>query len=202
MATALAGFGCLFLAAGSSSAALKVVIDAGHGGHDRGASNGLVFEKHLAFDVCRRLEAVLRSQGIQTVMTRERDVFIPLSKRAEISNAQRDAIFVSVHFNSGTNRNATGLETFYYGTHKHSFALASLVQSALIYKTRKIDRGVKYRSFYVLSHNARPAILVECGFLSNSGELRHCLRPDYRQKVAEAIAMGIIRFQKGGKKIR
>lgn len=183
-----------------AGAALRVVIDAGHGGHDRGADNGAVYEKHLAFDVARRVEAILKSQGVKTIMTRERDVFIPLSKRAEISNSQRDAVFVSIHFNSESGSRATGLETFYYGSHKDSHALARLVQSAMLYKTRKPDRGVKHRSLYVLSHNKRPAILVECGFLSNSSELRHCLNPGYRQKIAEGIAMGVIRFGRGGKK--
>jgi N-acetylmuramoyl-L-alanine amidase len=178
---------------------MRVVIDAGHGGHDRGADSGLVYEKHLAFDVARRVEAILKAQGVKTVMTRERDVFIPLSKRADISNAYRDGVFVSIHFNSASSRSATGLETFYYGTHKDSYALARLVQSAILYKTRKPDRGVKYRQLYVLSHNKRPAILVECGFLSNSGELRNCLDPRYRQNIAEGIAMAVIRFGRGGK---
>ncbi len=196
----LFAFACLVFGMSlNAGAAMRVVIDAGHGGHDRGADNGLVYEKHLAFDVARRVEAILKAQGVKTVMTRERDVFIPLSKRADISNSYRDAVFVSVHFNSASSRSATGLETFYYGTNKDSHALARLVQSALLYKTRKTDRGVKYRQLYVLSHNKRPAILVECGFLSTSSELRNCLDPRYRQKIAEGIAMGVIRFGRGGK---
>jgi len=196
----LALVGLFVSTAAEAGAALRVVLDAGHGGHDRGASKGAVYEKHLAFDVARRVEAILKSQGVKTVMTRERDVFIPLARRAEISNSHRNAVFVSIHFNSESGNGATGLETFYFGSHKDSHALARLVQSAMLYKTRKPDRGVKHRSLFVLSHNKRPAILVECGFLSNSGELRHCLDPGYRQKIAEGIAMGVIRFGRGGKK--
>ncbi len=192
-------FAFLFLAMAGESRAFRVVIDAGHGGHDRGADSGLVYEKHLAFDVARRVEAILKAQKVKTVMTRERDVFIPLSKRAEISNSYRDAIFVSIHFNSESGNDATGLETFYFGSNKQSHALARLMQSALLYKTRKPDRGVKHRSLYVLSHNKRPAVLVECGFLSNRSELRNCLDPNYRQKIAEGIAMAAIRFGRGGK---
>ncbi len=179
----------------------RVVIDAGHGGHDRGAYNGLTFEKHLAFDVARRVEYILKGQGIRTVMTRDRDEFITLSRRAHISNATRSAIFVSIHFNSARSRSAAGLETFYYSRNRDSYVLARLVQSAMIYKTRATDRGVKHRALHVLRYNKRPAILVECGFITNSRELSRCLSPSYRQRVAEGIAMGILRYRQGSRRL-
>lgn len=175
----------------------RVVIDAGHGGYDRGAYTGLTFEKHLAFDVARRVEYILQKQGVRTTMTRSRDVFVPLSQRAQISNSYRGAIFVSIHFNSATST-ATGLETFYHSSNRDSYVLARLVQSAILYKTRGVDRGVKHRALHVLRYNQQPAILVECGFITNSGELKKCLSPTYRQRMAEGIAMGVMRFQKGG----
>lgn len=191
----LTAVGSLPALAGSFS---RVVIDAGHGGYDRGAYTGLTFEKHLAFDVARRVDYILQKQGIRTTMTRERDVFVPLSRRAQISNSYRGAIFVSIHFNSATRTSATGIETFYYTSNRDSYVLARLVQSGVLYKTRSVDRGVKQRALHVLRYNERPAILVECGFITSSKELRSCLSPIYRQRVAEGIAMGILRYQQGG----
>ena len=176
----------------------RVVIDAGHGGHDRGAATGLTYEKHLALDVARRLEAYLKEQGIRTTLTRERDQFISLPRRVKIANSTSRAIFVSIHFNSASNRSATGIETFYSSRTKGSYTLASMVQSAAIYKTGSRSRGVKHGTFHVLSQNKRPAILVECAFLSNSSDRYRALSPSYRQKMAEAIAMGIIKYKQDG----
>lgn len=176
----------------------EVVIDAGHGGHDRGAVTGLTYEKHLALDVARRLEVYLNQQGIRTKLTRERDRFIPLPRRVKIANDARRAIFVSIHFNSASNRGAIGIETFYHGRNRDSLTLAHMVQSAAIYKTRSPSRGVKHANFHVLSQNKRPAILVECAFLSNSSDRYRALSASFRQKMAEAIAMGIIKYKEEG----
>jgi N-acetylmuramoyl-L-alanine amidase len=189
----------LFAAPASDAASFsKVIIDAGHGGHDRGAAVGLTYEKHLALDVARRLEVYLKAQGISTSLTRGNDTFIPLSRRAKISNSSGNAIFISIHFNSATRRGAAGIETFYHGRNKKSLPLAQMVQSAALYKTRANNRGVKHATFHVLSQNKQPAILVECAFLTNTGDRSNALSASYRQKMAEAIAMGIIKYKKSG----
>ncbi|MEM9481490.1 MAG: N-acetylmuramoyl-L-alanine amidase [Verrucomicrobiota bacterium] len=187
------------LFAADSLAFSRVVLDPGHGGHDSGARSGYTFEKHLAFDVARRVDVILREQGIRTTFTRERDNFIPLSSRVRVSNSSRNAIFVSIHFNSAPRSGAKGLETFYYSSNRDSYYLARFVQSAMLYKTRQADRGVKHGTYHVLRHNKRPSILVECGFVSNSTDRRKSLDPDYRQRIAEGIAMGILRFKKGAR---
>ena len=74
----------------------KVILDAGHGGHDLGGTFGLTYEKHLALDVVRRVDTYLKSQGISTKLTRSRDTFISLQRRARIANAESGAIFVSI----------------------------------------------------------------------------------------------------------
>tara|TARA_R110002096_G_scaffold376724_7_gene570500 strand:- start:15839 stop:16591 length:753 start_codon:yes stop_codon:yes gene_type:complete len=166
-----------------------VVIDAGHGGHDVGAHEGRVFEKHLNFDVSRRLQIQLKRKGYRTVMTRDRDEFIPLLTRASISNKYRDNIFVSIHFNSAWRTTAVGIETFYYGY--AGYQLASKVHSSIIRKLKPEDRGVKRQQFSVLRNTKAPAILVEGGFISNAKERQRCLQPWYRQALAESIASGI-----------
>ena len=172
-----------------------VVIDAGHGGHDVGAHEGRVFEKHLNFDVSRRLEIQLKRKGYRTILTRKRDEFIPLLKRASISNRYRDNIFVSIHFNSAWRSSAIGIETFYYGY--AGYQLAKKVHSAVIRKLRPEDRGVKRQAFSVLRNTRAPAILVEGGFISNTKERQRCLQPWYRQALAESIASGIVNYDRG-----
>lgn len=184
-----------FVVPGQALAFGKVVIDAGHGGHDRGASAGLTYEKHLALDVSRRLAAYLKKHGIRSSLTRERDQFVSLPRRVRMANTSGNEIFVSIHFNSASASSATGIETYYSSKNRKSYALAHMVQSASIYKTKTRNRGVKHGNFHVLSQNNRPAILVECAFLSNPSDRYRALSPTYRQNIAEAIAMGIIKYK-------
>src|SRR4029434_2400515 len=90
-----------------------VVLDPGHGGHDKGALSRYGCEKDFALDVARKLRPLLQAKGLRVVMTREGDYFVPLDVRAQIANAARDSIFVSIHFNAtNDDPNATGLEIF------------------------------------------------------------------------------------------
>lgn len=179
---------------GQTVSAFRVVIDAGHGGHDPGAQSGKVIEKFLAHDVARRLERYLRKRNVATTMTRPTNAFISLDKRVSISNSKRDAIFVSIHFNSAQNKQAQGIETFFYTA--KSELLAHLVHENLIHKPRTENRGVKHRGFRVIKSARHPAILVEGGFLSNRKECRLSASKAHRQKVAEAIGWAILRYRK------
>lgn len=181
----------LSLTSAASAASFNtVVIDAGHGGHDRGGIPGqLACEKNLTLDVARRLETILRDSGIKTVMTRSDDTFIFLPQRVAIANAHRDALFVSIHFNSGIRRGADGFETYYYSA--NSAPVAARVQAQLLHLVPLENRGVKRRGYYVLRKTRIPAILAECGFLTNPTEARRCSQPAYRQQLAQALANGI-----------
>ena len=170
-----------------------MVIDPGHGGYDSGAQNGAVLEKHLALDVSRRLARYLNRRGIKTTYTRGTK-FVSLDRRVAIANQYTDAVFVSIHFNSAANRGATGVETFYYTP--QSELLAHLVQTNIIHKTRRVNRGVKHRNFRVIRGPRGPAILVEGGFLSNNRECKRCVDKVHRQKLAEAIGHALVRFRK------
>ncbi|MEM7147830.1 MAG: N-acetylmuramoyl-L-alanine amidase [Verrucomicrobiota bacterium] len=171
----------------------SVVIDAGHGGHDKGASYGLVYEKHLNLDVAFRLEAYLRKRGIKTVQTRSRDVFISLGQRCRTANANSRAVFVSIHFNWTWKKSSAGLETFYYSG--NAYSLGRHVHSRMIGALRGTDRGLKRRGFYVLRHTRIPAILVEGGFISNSTERNRCLQPWYRETLAQAIGEAVLKVR-------
>lgn len=168
-----------------------VVIDAGHGGHDRGARSVRgANEKDVALDTSKRLAAILRRRGFRVIETRTTDFFVPLGGRVAISNRSRNSIFVSIHYNWANRSAARGVETYYYSA--ESELLARKVQRELSRAYVTSDRGVKRRGFYVLRNNRRPAILVECGFVSNPADNAIAQSASGRQRIAEAIARGII----------
>jgi hypothetical protein len=145
----------------------------------------------MTLDVARRLKSVLAASGYRVVMTRDSDVFIPLGTRCAIANSYRNAIFVSVHFNSATRRGASGIETYFYG--RDSLALASAIHHYVVGTAPSSSRGVRRRGYYVLRRTNIPAVLVECGFLTNPTEAAYAQNASYRQKLAEAIATGVQR---------
>ena len=186
---------CTSYAAKKSSSAgdgspVTVVIDAGHGGYDRGGIPGQrVSEKDMTLDVARRLKSVLAASGYRVVMTRDSDVFVPLGTRCAIANSNRNAIFVSVHFNSATRSGASGIETYFYS--RDSLSLASAIHHYVAGGAPSDNRGVRRRGYYVLRRTNMPAVLVECGFLTNPSEAAYAQNASYRQKLAEAIAAGV-----------
>ncbi len=206
-----------------------VVIDAGHGGSDNGATSRLGAEKDYTLDTAFLLEKILRGQGIKTVFTRRSDVFVDLYERVHIASFYPDYAFVSIHFNSATPE-ARGLETYCLsprGAASTSSAyltrsdiqklpgndydplnilLASMVHSEIIKLNSgdtTADRGVKRARFVVIKQNILPAILVEGGFVSNHMEAAQINTLGYRQRLAEAIARGLIRYMNvmGGKRM-
>jgi N-acetylmuramoyl-L-alanine amidase len=167
-----------------------VVIDAGHGGFDRGGiPRQSVPEKGMTLDVALRLRNVLEKYGYRVVMTRDRDVFVSLPGRVAIANSYRDAIFVCIHFNSATRAGANGIETYFYS--RESLPLASAIHYNVTGIASSPNRGVRRRGYYVLRKTRIPAVLVECGFLTNPTEARRALDSGYRQQLAESIARGV-----------
>src|SRR5213593_803435 len=174
----------------SASSSTAVVIDAGHGGFDRGGIPGQkIPEKEMTLDVARRLKSVLTANGYRVVMTRESDVFVPLPSRVAIANSYRNAIFVCIHFNSANRMGAGGIETYFYG--RDSLPLASAIHYYVAGGAPSSNRGVRRRGFYVLRKTTVPAVLVECGFLTNPTEGEYVQTASYRQKLAEEIAAGV-----------
>lgn len=189
-----------------------VIIDAGHGGEDGGASSakGLV-EKDVNLEISKLLCEMLRADGINVIMTREDDRLLydrnadyhgrkkklDLAARLTIADTTPDAIFISIHMNSFTNPKYSGLQVWYSPNDPDSSALASLIQSnnksALQPKnTRKIK--VATSSIFLLENATCPAVLVECGFLSNPAEAALFETDEYKQKVAAMLFDSIIEF--------
>ncbi len=167
-----------------------VVIDAGHGGYDRGGvPYQRIGEKNLTLDVAQRLRRILEGAGYRVVMTRDSDDFISLGQRVATANSQRDAIFVSIHFNSAPRSGANGIETYYYRS--DSASLAANIHRNVVAGAPSENRGIRRRGYYVLRRTNIPAVLVECGFLTNPTEGGYALSGSYRQKLADEIARGI-----------
>jgi len=172
-----------------------VILDPGHGAHDRGAAIGYVYEKHLALDTARRVEQLLRKEGLKVIMSRSRDVFIPLQDRSALGNSRGNSIFVSIHYNYNRGGSGAGAETYYHFS--SSYMLAAYIQAYLVQRSSMLNRGVKNAGFHVIrATNKNPAVLVECGFVSNSTERARMLTGEFRAKIAEGIAQGIIAFRK------
>ncbi len=178
----------------ASSAGRKystVVIDAGHGGFDRGGiPRQRVAEKVMTLDVSLRLQKRLRQAGYRVVMTRDSDVFVTLGDRVRIASRYRDAILVSVHFNSAARVGANGVETYYYSN--NSAQLAADIHRHVVSSTSTENRGIRRRGYFVLRRSSVPAVLVECGFLTNPTESRMALDSSYRQRLADRIADGVM----------
>src|SRR5438309_3190660 len=197
-----------------------IVLDPGHGGFDKGAISGYGYEKDYALDLARLLRPLLQAKGFRVIMTRESDVFVPLEVRAQIANATRDSIFVSLHFNA-TDRDpiASGFEIYSLtprgapstyedwltqmsiniqnGTEADaaSVELSSCIYHSLIGHIGEFDRGIKRARFAVLRLTKIPAVLVEGGFLTERGESRLIAKPEWRKRLADAICTGIDNFR-------
>lgn len=173
-----------------------VIVDAGHGGYDRGARSVTgTPEKIVTLDTARRLAKILRSKGFHVVENRTGDYFVPLGTRVEASNRRGGSIFVSIHYNWTRRSAARGIETYYYTP--QSRRLAANIQRECLRAYPTENRGIKRNSYYVLRNNKRPAVLCELGFLSNRQDNRYAQSWLYRQRLAERIAAGIIAERQG-----
>lgn len=189
-----------------------VIIDAGHGGEDGGASSaaGLV-EKDVNLEISKLLCEMLRADGINVVMTREDDRLLydrnsdyqgrkkklDLAARLTIADTTPDAIFISIHMNSFTNPKYSGLQVWYSPNDPDSSILAGLIQSnnkATLQpeNTRKTKAATS--AIFLLENTTCPAVLVECGFLSNPAEAALFETDEYKQKVASMLFDSITEF--------
>lgn len=172
----------------------RVIIDPGHGGKDKGSNRGSVYEKTLALQVALKVEKLLKAKGIPVTMTRRSDKFISLRDRSVIANRYKNAVFVSIHFNSHTNYRYHGVETYYYG--EQGKRLAAHIHLRLLSKLKIRNRDTRQRKdLAVLRQTLCPAVLVECGYISNPYERRRAQRGSYQDSCAQAITEGIIAYK-------
>lgn len=189
-----------------------VIVDAGHGGDDGGAIgiDGTV-EKDINLDIALKLEKILKFYGFNVIMTRTQDVMTcddgldslrkrkisDIHNRFELMRKNPDAIFISVHQNKFEDSSQHGTQVFYSGNDERSKELAEAIQNSVtLTLQRKNDRVVKKSGsgIYLLYHAKIPAVLVECGFISNSDEVKKLKDESYRMKLAILIADGLLKY--------
>jgi len=194
-----------------------VFLDMGHGGKDPGAIGRISKEKHLTLLLGWKVAVMLKRYGYKVVMSRSRDVQIPLKQVGVLQNRSKSDLFVSIHINSAANKKLSGIETFcltpagvsssnggkidrksYPGNRfdSNNILLAWNIQQGLLYHTRAVDRGVKRARFAVLKDLNAPGVLVEVGFISNTLEERRLNQRAYQDKIARGIVTGIITYHR------
>ncbi|MBE6554770.1 MAG: cell wall hydrolase [Ruminococcaceae bacterium] len=178
-----------------------IIIDAGHGGMDGGATGTTgVLEKHINLEISRMLADLLRGAGYCVVETRTDDRLLgedqaikghkkqaDLSARLALSDAYPDSIFISIHMNSYQGVSCHGLQVWYSQNNSESKEWAQAIQQGVKARlqpenNRKIKAATS--SIYLLRHAKNPAILIECGFLSTEEECERLSTPDYQHQLA------------------
>ncbi|BAZ01787.1 N-acetylmuramoyl-L-alanine amidase [Tolypothrix tenuis PCC 7101] len=173
---------------------LLVVIDPGHGGKDSGAPGlGGLLEKDVVLPIGKRIATILQQNGVQAVLTRDADFFVELQGRVDIADRVNATLFVSVHANSVDSRpDVNGLEVYYYDS---GYGLAETVRKSILQNIGTIkDRGTRKARFYVLRKSSMPSILVETGYMTGREDNPRLGNPDYQNRMAEAIANGILKY--------
>lgn len=189
-----------------------VIIDPGHGNPDGGAvAVDGTEEQYINLDIALKLREALEKKGYRTLMTRQDNNSIhdddagtirekkvsDIHNRLKIIEENPDSIFVSIHQNHYSGDRYWGTQVFYSANNPGSSVLAQYIQSSVVDKlqpenTRKIKQSGD--SIYLLYHAQIPAVMVECGFLSNAGETAKLNDNAYRQQMADAISDGIANY--------
>ncbi len=203
----------------SLQAVKTIVLDPGHGGHDKGGRSPYGYEKDYTLDMVNRVRRILEAKKVKVVQSRLSDFYASLEERPAMTKNYAKPIFVSIHFNSADWKpSANGVEVYALPplgcptTGKSpdpildrrtssgnqvelaSFVLANTIHHAILGKTGAFDRGVKRARYAVLRHAAVPGVLIECGFLTNPGESKQIDTTQWREKYAQAIAEGILAY--------
>lgn len=177
-----------------------IVIDAGHGGKDPGAIgfNGN-YEKDIVLSISRKLRTDLKSKGYKVILTRDSDDYVDNLERAKLANKKRSRVFISIHGNAMENKSSVdGIQVLYYPNRESTIGdlnnneLAKVMMNSMINGTNAKDRGIIERmDLIVLNQTKMPAILIECGFLSNENEERLLITDEYQNKIVKSITDGL-----------
>jgi N-acetylmuramoyl-L-alanine amidase len=174
----------------------SVVIDAGHGGKDNGGTSGrrapiFLLEKDMTLDTAKRVRGILQRDGLRTIMVREDDHFVELDDRVAFANRQGPrSILVSIHYDAVGGSAPHGAKTFFWRADSHG--LATRIQTHLVAKTGEANIGVLRRRLRLTRNPEIPCVLCECAYLTNPAEAAKVADRQYRQRIAEGIAEGIL----------
>ncbi len=176
----------------ASLGGLTIVVDAGHGGKDSGAPGKQSVEKNHTLDIAKRLRDELEKRGATALMTRDGDYFVTLQGRCDFANSRQADLFISCHIDSAPTATATGTTTYY--TSAQSQAFAREVQNELAKATGLRSKGIIQRRLWVTRRTFMPSVLTESCYISNPREEKLLLDPNFRQRLANAMAQGISNY--------
>lgn len=188
-----------------------IIIDAGHGGEDGGAvARDGTLEKNLNLDISLKLNNILSVLGYKTKLIRKTDTAIHTSgdtirdrkvsdirNRFNIMNTSGNCIYISIHQNKFSDELVRGAQTFYSPNNHKSKELADFIQKSILSQLQKDNNRIIKKSgtdIFLLYNATKPAVMVECGFVSNARELNCLKNTDYQSEMALSIAMGIINY--------
>ncbi|MCH9612989.1 MAG: N-acetylmuramoyl-L-alanine amidase LytC [Chlamydiia bacterium] len=176
-----------------------IVLDPGHGAFDMGSQHDKCVEKDMNLKTAFIVKKYLALKGYRVILTRSRDEFVPLEKRAQIANNCNCHLFVSLHYNAAKAEQAHGIEVYYYKSTNEerlnkSKKFADKVLKSMIAATNARSRGIKTGNFCVIRETNMPAILVEGGFITNPNESKQLLEEKYIEKIGRSIANGIDQY--------
>ncbi|MCG7344289.1 N-acetylmuramoyl-L-alanine amidase [Sporosarcina sp. ACRSL] len=175
-----------------------IIIDAGHGGKDPGASKNKLSEKNVVLQVSKLVESKLKKAGAKVLLTRSNDTYLTLEQRTDFAKKHYAEAFVSIHVNAAGSSAAKGAEVFYDSSTNpnasESRQLASKIQANLVKNANMYDRGVKDQRFYVIRNNDVAAVLVELGFITNPDDFKKLSSDQYAEIYAEAIYQGLVQY--------
>ena len=180
----------------------RIVIDPGHGGLDSGAKRAGMQEKDVNLAVAERVAAILRRGRFQVVMTRRRDTSMTLDARADRVRTRNADLYVSIHQNAAANEKAFGMEIYFSPKNRYADASLRLAHAVLEHALSGLgaepqdayDRGIKRANFRVLRRADCPAVLLECGFISNAQDRTRMTDETYLDELANGIAEGIAAY--------
>lgn len=173
-----------------------VVIDPGHGGEENTGVVGEqgLMEKDITLSIASELKETLESLGAKVVLTRSVDKYLPLNNRAKIANEVRPNFFISIHMNSFTNSNISGIEIYHYRGDKEGEVLSNFIIESMSKKLESVNRGVRTADFYLLKTVITSALQIEVAYLTNREEEKKFMDHNYIKRVAQTIAEGITEY--------
>ncbi len=173
-----------------------IVIDPGHGGYDPGTIgiNGS-YEKDINLDISKKLYERLKSMDYKVLLTRNVDEYVDNRDRARFANRKRARVFISIHCNSiEDNSNTNGAQVLYFPNRESNAneTLAQMILDQILISTGANNKGIVEREdLIVLNQTKMPAIIVECGFLSNGNEANLLTEDEYQNKIVDGIVEGL-----------
>lgn len=182
-----------------------IVIDPGHGGYDPGTIGiNNSYEKDINLDISKKLYERLKSMDYKVILTRKIDESVDNRDRARLANRKRAKIFISIHCNAiENNSNTNGVQVLYFPNRKSNVSnqdnetLAQIILEQILVSTRANSKGIVEReNLIVLNQTKMPAIIVECGFLSNENEANLLTDDEYQNKIVDGIVEGLRNYIK------